>query len=460
MSCNSLRPEPPAIAAWALNPEQPANTRLVRASLPMLTRIYNALWYPALPFALVVAGGRDQRNLRERLGRAIVASKFALADEVRVWVHAASVGEIEAVRPVVLGLVREVPHAAVTVTTMTIAGREAARRRLPGVSACQLAPLDCPLAVRGFIARVRPQLLLIAETELWPNFFFESARAGSHIVIVNGRLSERSLARYRTIRSLIEPALAQADLVLAQSPADANRFISLGAPRARVFVTGNTKFELGGAADSELRPALRKFAEGQPILVAGSTAPGEERMVLNAWRNLADRFGGLALVIAPRHLERVTEIEEELRAAGIPWIRASSLSEFIAARSGQNVLLLDTMGELRALYSRAAVAFVGGSMTAARGGQNLGEPAAWGAPVMFGPHYENQRLVGEALIENGGGRVVVDGAQLESTAAEWLADDALRRATGDRARRALEQLTGAAASTLQHLKSLLRLPPG
>jgi len=426
----------------------------------MLMRIYNALWYPALPFALFFAGGRDQRNRRERLGRAIVAGRSAVADEIRVWVHAASVGEIEAVRSVVLGLIREIPRAAITVTTMTIAGREAARRRLPGVSACQLAPLDCPLAVRGFIAGVRPQLLLIAETELWPNFFFESARAGSRIAIINGRLSERSLARYRTIRPLIEPALAQADLVLAQSPGDASRFISLGAPHTRVFVTGNTKFEPGGASDSDLRPALREFAAGQPILVAGSTARGEERMVLNAWRNLADRFGGLALVIAPRHLERVTEVEDELRAAGVPWIRASSLSEFTPARSGQNVLLLDTMGELRALYSRAAVAFVGGSMAPARGGQNLAEPAAWGVPVMFGPHYENQRMVGEALIESGGGRVVVDGAQLESTAAEWLADDALRGAAGDRARRVLEHLAGAAASTLQHLKSLLRLPPG
>lgn len=425
----------------------------------MLMQIYNALWYVALPFALLIAGG-DRRDRRERLGRAVVPSKSSFADEIRVWVHAASVGEIEAVRPVVLGLIREIPSAAITVTTMTVAGREAARRRLPGILACQLAPLDCPPTVRGFIARVRPQLLLIAETELWPNFFLESARTGCRIAIINGRLSERSLARYGTIRSLIEAALAHADLVLAQSPDDANRFISLGAPRAHVFVTGNTKFEPRSASDSELRPALRDFAAGRPILVAGSTAPGEERMVLNAWRNLADRFAGLALVIAPRHLERVTEIEDELRAAGVTWIRASSLSELTPAASDQNVLLLDTIGELRALYSRAAVTFVGGSMAPPRGGQNLAEPAAWGVPVMFGPHYENQRVVGDALVEAGGGRVVVDTAQMESTAADWLADDALRRAAGDRARRVLEQLAGAAASTLQHIKSLLTLPPG
>jgi 3-deoxy-D-manno-octulosonic-acid transferase len=431
---------------------------MAQAGFPMIKRIYNALWYPALPFALVAAGGRDQRNRRERLGRAIAARPRNRGDSIRIWVHVSSVGEVEAVRPVVLSLAREIPGAAITVTTMTVAGREAALRRLAGIAACQLAPLDCALSVRGFLAQVRPQLVLIAETELWPNFFSQSARAGARIAIINGRLSERSVARYRMIRSLMEQTLALADLVLAQSSADADRFISLGARRGRVFVTGNTKFESGGTPNYDLRLALRNFAAHRPILIAGSTAPGEERMVLNAWRSLADRFDQLALVVAPRHLERVTEVEEELRAGGVSWIRASSLSDSAAPNAGEKVLLLDTMGELRALYSRAAIAFVGGSMNPPRGGQNLAEPAAWGVPVLFGPHYENQRMVGNALIEGGGGRVVVDAAQLESTTAEWLADDALRRATGDRARHVVEQLAGAAASTLQHLKGLIRVP--
>jgi 3-deoxy-D-manno-octulosonic-acid transferase len=266
-------------------------------------------------------------------------------------------------------------------------------------------------------------LVLIAETELWPNFFTQAARAGARIAIINGRLSERSLARYRMVRPLMEQTLARANLILAQTPADADRFIALGAHRARVFVTGNTKFEPSGTPAADLRPALRDFAKGRPILVAGSTGPGEERMVLNAWRSLSDRFNSLALVLAPRHLERVPAVEEDLRSGGVSWIKASSLSERALGNPDENVLLLDTMGELRALYSRAAIAFVGGSMNPPRGGQNLAEPAAWSVPVLFGPHYENQRMVGDALIEGDGGRVVADAAQLESTAAEWLADD-------------------------------------
>jgi 3-deoxy-D-manno-octulosonic-acid transferase len=443
-----------------LSSERSTNTPLFRMSVPVLTRIYNALWYPALPFALAAAGARDYHDRRERLGHALISGDRDHPDAVRIWVHVASVGEVEAVRPVVLALAREVPGVAISVTTMTVAGREAARRRLEGAAACQLAPLDCPSPVRGFVARVRPQLVLIAETELWPNFFTQAARAGARIAIINGRLSERSLARYRMVRPLMEQTLARANLILAQTPADADRFIALGAHRARVFVTGNTKFEPSGTPAADLRPALRDFAKGRPILVAGSTGPGEERMVLNAWRSLSDRFNSLALVLAPRHLERVPAVEEDLRSGGVSWIKASSLSERALGNPDENVLLLDTMGELRALYSRAAIAFVGGSMNPPRGGQNLAEPAAWSVPVLFGPHYENQRMVGDALIEGDGGRVVADAAQLESTAAEWLADDELRRATGDRARRVVGQLAGAATATLQHVMGLLRLPAG
>ena len=434
-------------------------TAAVRAGahFPILAFVYNALWYPALPFVLAAAGGRNRRAWRERLGVANVAGARSGADAPRVWVHAASVGEIEAMRPIVLGLLREAPSGVVVVTSMTAAGRDAARRRIPGLAACQLAPLDLRPAVRAFLARVRPRLVLIAETELWPNFFVESARVGARLAIVNGRLSERSLRRYRLIRPLIAGALAHADLILAQTEDDADRFRRLGAAHERITVTGNTKFELDSGA-GPLRPALANFAAARPLLIAGSTAPGEERMVLNAWRNLTERFPALALVIAPRHLERTDEVEEELQIAGISYARASMLVGD-GPPDSVNVLLLDTMGELRALYSRAVIAFVGGSMAPPRGGQNLAEPAAAAVPVLFGPHYANQRQVGDALIEGGGGRVINDAAQLESTCGEWLVDDALRRAAGERARRVVEQLAGGVVATLRQLTTLLASSP-
>ena len=423
--------------------------------------LYNVLWYPALPFALIASGGRNAVDRRERLGTAALATDSQGAP--RLWIHAASVGEVEAVRPVALGLMREYPDALVVVTTMTSAGRAAARRRIAGAAAYWLAPLDCASSVRSFLAAVRPQIVLIAETELWPNYLIEAARSGAKVAIVNGRVSARSMRRYRYIRPLIAEALAHTHLVLVQTADDARRFCALGAPPAKVAVTGNTKFELGDAAP-ELRSALEQFCAGRPVLVAGSTAPGEERMVLTAYRNLIERFPALALVLAPRHLSRIDEIGEEIRAAGFLYENASLMPAdagpgvggvALPARADSSVLLLDTMGELRALYTHATIAFVGGSMLPPRGGQNVTEPAAVSVPVIFGPHYENQQQAGDAILEAGGGRVVADAAQIESICAEWLADHDARRAAGANALRAVERLAGGVAATLGHLTALI-----
>ena len=397
-----------------------------------MTALYNALWYPALPFALIAGGGLDAVNRRERLGTAAVASNTP--GSPRIWLHAASVGEVEAVRPVARGLMSDYPDAMVVVTTMTAAGRAAARKRIAGAAAYQLAPLDCPASVRSFLAAVRPQIVLVAETELWPNYLIEGARSGAKVAIVNGRVSARSASRYRYIRPLIAEALAHTHLVLVQTDDDARRFRDLGAPPANVVVTGNTKFNLDDAAP--LRSALEQFCAHRPVLVAGSTAPGEERMVLTAYRNLVERFPTLALVLAPRHLSRAGEIEDQIRSAGFAYEKASLLPPDGApgvarfappARDDAAVLLLDTMGELRALYTRATIAFVGGSMLPPRGGQNMAEPAAVAVPVLFGPHYENQQQAGDTILEAGGGRVVLDAAQIESTCSEWLADHDERR---------------------------------
>lgn len=427
-----------------------------RAARSLWPRLYNALWRPALPFALV-ANARGGRDRNERMGRVKVLDGAGDPGAPRIWIHAASVGEIEAVRPIAAGLAREMPDAMLAITTMTAAGRDAASRRITSPRVCQLAPFDHPAAVRSFLAGFHPHLLAIAETELWPNFFIESRRAGTKIAIVNGRLSRRSVGRYQFVRPLIARALACAELILAQSEDDARRFSELGAPPDRVHVTGNTKLDLTDAPP--IRPALARFAHGRPILMAGSTAPGEERMALNVYRNLVERFPQLALVIAPRHLERAAEVEAELRSAGVPYVRARALPSLDLAGSvpeiKENVLLLDTMGELRGMYSRAAIAFVGGSMTPGRGGQSMAEPAVAGAPVIFGPYHENQRVVADALVAAGAARVVNDSAELETVCAEWLSDQTARAAAGDRARDEIRRLGGGSAATLRWLRELL-----
>jgi len=362
---------------------------------------------------------------------------------------------------------------------------------------CHLAPFDHVAAVRAFLARIRPVLVIITETELWPNFFHESAAAGAKVALINARLSIRSMSRYRLIRPLLVSSLRRASVVLAQTSEDAERFCRLGAAPERVSVTGNAKYEVIGDSPP-LRPGLASFAEERPILIAGSTGPGEEQIVLSAYRDLVERFPSLALVLAPRHLERIDEVERVLRATGLAYIRASDSNpsatpggdpERIGARStihsrkGENpttpsdqgrerykheprlsgaeagrppqVLLLDTMGELGALYQSASVAFVGGSLTPGRGGQSLAEPANASVPVLFGPYYENHRQLGNALVAAKAGRIVRDAVQLADASAKWLTNEPARSTAGQRARSVMEQLAGSTAATVRHLCALL-----
>ena len=420
----------------------------------MFRQLYNALWYPALPVALALSGGaRDAGMRRARMGLALNGDGAAPPFEPRIWAHAASVGEVGALRAVVTALVRERHGATLVVTTMTTAGREAARRALPAARAHLLAPLDCRRALRPFLDAVHPTLVLIAETELWPNYFIESHRAGARIAIVNGRISERALSRYRYVRPLLREALSSADLILAQTDDDAHRFLTLGALPSRVIVTGNTKFDLESLSAAPLRPELGAFAPGCPIFVAGSTAPGEEQIVIDAWRELRVRFTELALVLAPRHLERVVEIEGLLRAVRLEYSKASASEADALGRS--RVLLLDTMGDLRAMYRRGAVAFVGGSLVSGRGGQSLAEPSAAGVPVLFGPFHENQRAIAAALLEARGGAVVRDAAELAQAVAAFLADESERLAAGRRARAVVERMAGGVAATLMRLRPLI-----
>jgi 3-deoxy-D-manno-octulosonic-acid transferase len=416
--------------------------------------LYNALWYPALPVALALSGGaRDAGTRRARMGLAWTDDGAAPSAEPRIWAHAASVGEVGALRAVVTALVGERPGATLLVTTMTAAGRDAARRALPGARAHLLAPLDCRRALGPFLDAVRPTLVLIAETELWPNYFIESHRAGARVAIVNGRISERSLARYRYVRPLLREALSSADLILAQTDDDAHHFLALGAAPSRVIVTGNTKFDLESLNAAPLRPELETFAPGCPILVAGSTAPGEEQIVIDAWRKLRIRFGQLALVLAPRHLERAAEIEGLLCAAQIEYSKASAPDAGTAGTS--RVLLLDTMGDLRAMYRRATAALVGGSLLPGRGGQSLAEPAAAGVPVLFGPFHENQRAIAAALLEARAGVVVRDAAELARAVAAFLGGESERLAAGHRARAVVERMAGGVAATLMRLRPLI-----
>src|SRR5271163_2252989 len=411
----------------------------------MLSSLYNLLWYPALPFALIAAHPANMRDYRERMGHGDFPQA---AGALRIWIHASSVGEIEAIRPVANGLLDRHPGTFMVVTTMTTAGRDAAQRRIPGAAAWMLAPLDSRRAVRSFLKLVRPSVVLITETEIWPNYFIESARSGATVAVVNGRISERSLRRYLRARGLFEDALSHATLILTQSDDDARRYGEFRLA-AKVVVTGNTKIE--AAEDVEdaqpIRQELLAFAAGRKIFIAGSTAPGEEAVVLDAYRELRRDFPQLALTIAPRHLDRTPEVETMVRAALFEYLKASGPGSSHDA----DVLILDTMGELRGFYPRGAIAFVGGSLAPGRGGQNPAEPALVEVPVLIGPYHENQRELVSSLVASGGARIVKDARDIVSAASSWLADDAVRQQAGRRARASASKGSGGAQLALMQL---------
>ncbi len=416
----------------------------------ILHTLYNLLWYPALPFALLASNGADAQGSRERLG---IAAPRSESSALRIWAHASSVGEIEAIHSVMMRLMHDAPAATAVITAMTTAGRDVARRRIPKARAHLLAPLDNPSAVRAFLRRVRPDLMLIAETELWPNYFWEAKKFGAKIAIINGRISARSLARYQRLGKLFSRAIQCADLVMAQTAHDVDRFAAMGVDRKRIVVTGNTKFDPDAAGEMPLRRDLQEFAGERPILIAGSTAAGEEEIIVTAYLELRKEFPSLALILAPRHLVRVPEVEKIVTDRGLKYVRAS------AARfdSAADVMILDTMGELRPLYRRATIAFVGGTLNEVRGGQNPAEPASVSVPVMFGPYYENQQETASALIDAGGARVVNDADEIVRTAAKWLANEEARRTAGRAARECIVQLSGGVSTSLMHLRALITL---
>lgn len=411
--------------------------------------LYNLLWRPARPLALFASGARAPAARRQRLGLVPAPPPGSR----RVWLHAASVGEVEAVRPIALGLLERLAPLTLIVTCMTQAGCEAAARRIPGAQACWLAPLDHPRCVRNFLQAVEPGLLVVCETELWPNYFLQARRAGARIALINGRLSERSLRRYLLARSLWQSAVRAADLLLMQTEEDAARLRALGASPERLRVTGNTKFT--APAQVEVDPALTSFCARGPLFVAGSTAPGEEQVIIEAFLSLRRASPALRLVLAPRHLERVVEVADLLTAAGLKYVTASHLKQDAIAAEDECVMLLDTLGDLRALYSLAQVAFIGGSLVKGRGGQNPGEAASAGVPVLIGPFHQNQQIIVKALLEGGGAAVVANAVTLSQVAARLLRDEPMRRQWGDNARAAYAGLSGGGERTVEHLLKLL-----
>lgn len=371
-----------------------------------------------------------------------------------IWLHAVSVGEVQACSPLVHALRRRHPQLPLTVTTFTPTGAARARALFGEAAQVRYVPYDLPGAVRRFLRRVRPRLAVIFETELWPHLYRECRRRRIPLVLASARLSARSAQRYRRCARLFADTLGAAAVVAAQAPRDAERFRALGADPAHTHVTGNLKFDFELPADIETcGAALRqRYAPQRPLWVAGSTHAGEEELLLRAQRLLLQRLPAALLVLAPRHPPRFAEVAQRLTQEGLRSTRRTAAAG--AADAHCQVLLLDTLGELLGFYAAADVAFVGGSLVPL-GGHNLLEPAALGVPILTGPSFTNSEDAARLLAGAGALEVVHDAEELAARLAQLLADPSERQRRGEAARASVAANRGALEKLLALIEPLL-----
>ena len=437
--------------------------------------LYGALirlaWAAVLPYQFVIAAasGHPRPRLRERRGW---PGEGPPPCPGGVWVHAVSVGEVR-LALLLLARLRERLAAGTPLhlTTSTPTGRalaEEARRSGDGGRPDTLSaiPFDLPRSMGRFLDHLRPRVVLILETEIWPNLLRLCARRAVPVVLVNGRISPGAHRRYRAVRPFLRRALEQVRLFGMQSQADAERIVDLGAPPGRVRVTGNLKFDLPppGVAPEAIRARLG-IPPGEPLFVAGSTAPGEEAPVLEAFRMVREFDPRARLALVPRHPERFARARQALASAGLRIADWSRLGDALGGKGGASgggtpydALLVDAVGVLPQIYAAADVVFVGGSLVA-RGGHNILEPASLGKPVLFGPHMENFREPARALAEAGGGFVARDGAELGRLAVRLLSDRTAWAVASAMARRVVEANRGAMGRTLMALQEVLSTLP-
>jgi 3-deoxy-D-manno-octulosonic-acid transferase len=390
------------------------------------------------------------RGAADRLGRLDATAEAMAASAPALWVHAASVGELNAVRPLLVALRERFAGRVLVVSTLTRSGLALART-MPEPHLALLFPLDAEGPVEAVLARVRLEAFLFTETEIWP-LWLERLRAEEvPAIMVSGRVSARTARRARWLRPLYRSALAEVTCCM-QTDDDAQRIVALGADPRRVQVAGSLKFEAGGGATTgEVERFARALgAPARPLIVAGSTHEGEEALVVEVYRRLALAHRDAALLLAPRHLERLDAVEATVRASGLPLTRFSELVESDAPVPAERplVVVLDRMGLLAECYRLAAAAFVGGSLVPI-GGHNVVEPAKAGVPILIGPHTENAREAVEQLIAAGGALRVTNADTLAMAFDHLLAEPGAAARMGQRARATVQSRQGALE---RHLK--------
>jgi len=415
--------------------------------LLFLTLLVSSPWW----LLEMLRHGKYRTGWQERLG-AVPQRLLRQDGQPVIWFHAVSVGEVLAISHVVEELKKQLPGWRIVVSTTTDTGQRLARQRF-GEDNVFYLPLDLAFAVRAYMRALRPKLLVLAESEFWPNLLRWARRSGASIAVVNARVSDRSLPGYLRFRNLLRRVMQNIDLFLAQSEEDARRLVQIGAAAERVHVSGNLKFEVKPPARSAITQPLRETIQREsmtPVLVAGSTLEGEEAMLLETFRQVLQLYPSAWLVLAPRHPERFEAAASLIESAGLRFQRRSQWNQASPLAGG--VFLLDSIGELAALYEFADLAFVGGSLVP-RGGHNVLEAAQFGKAILVGPHTENFRDIVEIFYRADALRIVTP-QTLASTVLQLLENHDERAALG---RRALEVLRSQQGATDKTVGAILRL---
>ena len=447
--------------------------RRLRLVLELLA--YNLILLPLLP---AIAGWIAWRTLvlRKPIGR--WSHRLGLVPPLprrggpRVWLHAVSAGEMGAARPVLAELRRQFPQAAIALSTHTNTGMEMAQRACPEADAVFYLPFEYPMAIAAAMLRIRPDLLVVVEKELWPNLLAMARLFGARVLAVNGRVSDRMVRRARFLPAVVRRLYRLVDVICVQSDEDASRLAQLGltSSRPKVLRAGNTKADMLADRDAATEATLKaslSISGPELWLVAGSTHPGESEQVVEAFLRARRSEPSARLLLAPRHLERLPDVSAMLAERGLRVVRRSEGRGFDFAQprptpSGAEgrqapsdaVVVLDTMGELRAAYALAAVAFVGGTLVPI-GGHNLLEPPAVGVPVLFGPHTENCADMADLLLHAGIGFRVADSGELAAAFLRLARDPQLRLSIAQRARQLVAEQRGASARCVAVAQQLL-----
>ncbi|MDD5771929.1 MAG: 3-deoxy-D-manno-octulosonic acid transferase [bacterium] len=379
------------------------------------------------PYLIVKLFKKNELSLwKQRLG--IMSPVKSKSSKKPIWFHAASVGEISGIYPILDSLFQKNKDLEFVVTTYTSTGLKRAKEIFAGypVVYFSLLPIDLSFIIKSFIKKIDPKIIVVSETELWANMIHQAEQMGIKAIIVNGRISDSSWPKYLSFRFFFKKFVNKIDFYCAQTDIDKNRIISLGLSSKKAEVTGNAKYSFMPVTDKDISIIM-----GSPVIVAGSTRPGEEEVVLEAFKNFQVKFTNAMLVLAPRHLERIPEVEKLVQKTGISYMLRSRYN----ANNGEpqfKILILDSLGELSSFYKLSDLSFVGGTLKPFDG-HNILEPAAFNKPVLFGPYVNNVKDVAEDLIKSGGGRKVYNAKELEQAFNEILSDKSKNRTMGEKA---------------------------